>query len=244
MLKAITLDFWNTLFVDHCGRERAARRAECLRTELGEFGRTPSDTELSDSLAAGYDYFERIWRAEMRTPGAAEILEVMLEGLRARLPQAARARIVATFDELILELPPEPLPQVRETLAALAARYKLAVVCDAGFSPGRVLRELLVRNDMLAPFTYLYFSDEGGMSKPDPRVFKFVLEQLGARPQEAAHIGDMERTDIAGAHAAGMLAVLLTEANDYDAGTTTADLVVARFADLPVVVGNLVCPGC
>jgi HAD superfamily hydrolase (TIGR01509 family) len=244
VLKAITLDFWNTLFVDHRGRERATRRAESLRRELGEFGLTRSDAELADSLAAGYDYFERVWRAEMRTPGAAEILDVMLEGLRARLPQAARARVVATFDELILELPPEPLPQVRETLTALVARYKLAVVCDAGFSPGRVLRELLVRNDMLAPFTYLYFSDEGGMSKPDPRAFTFVLKQLDVRPQEAAHVGDMERTDIAGAHAAGMLAVLLTEANDYDIESTTADLVVARFADLPALVGGLVCPGC
>jgi FMN phosphatase YigB (HAD superfamily) len=244
VLKAITIDFWNTLFVDHRGRERAARRGNCLHDELSDLGLARSDAELADSLAAGYAYFDRIWRAEMRTPDAAEILDVMLEGLRARLPQAARARIVRTFGDLVLELPPEPLPRARETLEVLAAHYKLAVVCDAGFSPGRSLRELLVRNDMLAPFAYLYFSDEGGMSKPDPRVFTLVLEQLGVHAQEAAHVGDMERTDIAGAHAAGMLAVLFTGANHTDAEGTTADLVVPRFADLPALVGGLVCPGC
>lgn len=244
MLKAITIDFWNTLFVDHRGREREARRAACLRSELGALGLARSDAELADSFAVGFEYFERIWRAEMRTPDSAEIVDVVLEGLRSRLPQAARARILTTFDDLTLEFPPEPLPRARETLEALAARYKLAVICDAGFSSGRVLRQLLVRHDMVAPFEYLYFSDEGGMSKPDPRVFHFVLEKLGVHAQEAAHVGDMERTDIAGAHAAGMLAVLFVGASAHDAAGSTADLVVQRFADLPAVVGGLVCPGC
>jgi FMN phosphatase YigB (HAD superfamily) len=71
-----------------------------------------------------------------------------------------------------------------------------------------------------------------------------VQKPLAGPPPGGAHVGDMERTDIAGAHAAGMLAVLFTEANDYDAESTTADLVVARFADLPALVGGLVCPGC
>ena len=54
----------------------------------------------------------------------------------------------------------------------------------------------------------------------------------------------MERTDIAGAHAAGMLAVHFVGANGNDADESTADAVVRHFADLPAVLGSFMCPGC
>ena len=79
---------------------------------------------------------------------------------------------------------------------------------------------------MLRHFEYLYFSNEHGMSKPDVRVFRHTLAQLGVGRREAAHVGDIQRTDIAGAQAAGMAAVLFVGANNHDAGRSTADLVV------------------
>ena len=44
--------------------------------------------------------------------------------------------------------------------------------------------------------------------------------------------------------AAGLLAVHFVGASDHDADESTADAVVRRFADLPAVLGSLVCPGC
>ena len=55
------------------------------------------------------------------------------------------------------------------------------------------------------------------MSKPDARVFLHVARGARrARPSEAAHVGDIQRTDIAGAQAAGMAAVHFVGANNAD----------------------------
>ena len=136
------------------------------------------------------------------------------------------------------------MPGALYALPLLAERYRLAVVCDTGYSPGRVLREVLERNGMLAYFEYLYFSNEHGMSKPDVRVFRHTLAALDVRAPEAAHVGDIQRTDIAGAQAAGMAAVHFIGANNDDAGHSTADLIVRHFDELPAALGGLTCAGC
>ena len=244
MLAAVTLDFWNTIFVDSGGRERDRRRAEYLKAMLTEYGEQAGDLAIQDALSQGYDHFDRQWRDEHRTPPAEEIVNVVLDALRSRVPSEARERLTTYFGRLVLEVAPEPTPGAAAVIAELAERYKLAVICDTGYSPGSVLRELLDKHGLTGAFDYLYFSNEGGVSKPDVRVFRRVLEELDVPAYQAAHVGDMERTDIAGAHAAGMLAVHFVGANGNDADESTADAVVRRFADLPAVLGSFMCPGC
>jgi FMN phosphatase YigB (HAD superfamily) len=52
-------------------------------------------------------------------------------------------------------------------------------------------------------------------------------------------VGDSQRTDIAGAQAAGMLAVHFLGANDRDADASTGDVLIRRFEELPVVLNSL-----
>ncbi|MFA4964696.1 MAG: HAD family hydrolase [Thermoleophilia bacterium] len=244
MLRAVTFDYWNTLFVDVRGRERERRRAEMLRAELARLGLDPPARALAEALQAGFDFFDRVWLRERRTPLCAETVDATLAALHARLPDEARARLVHAFERVLLDLPPEPMPGALYTLPLLAERYRLAVICDTGYSPGSVLRELMERCGMLAYFEYLYFSDEHGMCKPDVRVFQHTLAELGVRAGEAAHVGDLQRTDIAGAQAAGMAAVHFIAANNSDAARSTGDLLVRHFDELPVALGGLTCAGC
>ncbi len=244
MLRAVTFDYWNTLFVDVRGAEREQRREEILRGELELLGLRPPRTALADALQSGFDFFDRLWYHEHRTPLCYETVDAILATLGVLLPDDARDRVVTAFERLLLELPPDPMPGTAYTLPLLAERYRLAVICDTGYSPGSVLRELLARNDMLRHFDYLYFSNEHGASKPSKRAFVFTLEQLGVRPGEAAHVGDIQRTDVAGAQGAGMSAVLFVGSNNRDAARTTADLVVRHFDELPAALGGLICAGC
>ncbi len=215
MLKAVTFDYWNTLFVDVHGQDRERRRAEILRSELEALGCGVPQAALDDALRAGFDFFDGVWIREHRTPSCGELVDSIIAVLGAPVPQAARERLVSRFELLVLDLPPEPMPGAAYALPALAERYRLAVICDTGYSPGSVLRELLERNGMLAYFEYLYFSNEHGMSKPDVRVFQRTLAALDVRASEAAHVGDIQRTDIAGAQAAGMAAVHFIGANNH-----------------------------
>jgi len=244
VIRAVTLDFWNTLFVDRRGREREHLRADVLQAEFAAVGAVVPEQLVLDGLAAGFDYFDTVWLREQRTPSCDEILDATLQHLGVGLPPAARRRVSAIFAELLLEAPPDPVPGASRTVAYLGARYRLALISDTGYTPGRVLREVLRGAGMLEHFHYLYFSDEGGRSKPHPDVFRDVLRELDVRAPEAVHVGDIQRTDIAGAQAAGMWAIHYLGANDRDARASTADAVTRRFEDLPQLVGDLMCPGC
>jgi HAD superfamily hydrolase (TIGR01549 family) len=244
MLRAVTFDFWNTLYVDIRGEDRDQRRAELLREALAPLDLKPSPGALDDALKAGFDHFDAVWLHEHRTPVCGEIVDAILAFLRAPLPEDVRARLVNDYEQVLLESPPEPMPGAVYTLPQLAERYHLAVICDTGYSPGSVLRRLLQRDGLLCYFEYLFFSNEHGMSKPDVCVFGHTLAELGVPAPEAAHVGDIQRTDIAGAQAAGMSAVHFVGANNSDVERSTGDLLVRHFEDLPSALGGLTCAGC
>ncbi len=58
-------------------------------------------------------------------------------------------------------------------------------------------------------FGAVVISGEVGIAKPDPAVFAIAIDRLGVEPQHVWHVGDMLRTDVAGARAAGLMAVWL-----------------------------------
>jgi HAD superfamily hydrolase (TIGR01549 family) len=244
MLRAVTFDLWNTLVMDLRGQEREARRAQLVREELAALGVAVAPALVEEALKSTFDFFDRIWIGEHRTPLCGELVDALFEALGVEAPEQVRTRVVAAFEDLLLELPPDPMPGAVDTIPQLAERYRLAVICDTGYSPGRVLRVLLERHDMLRHFEYLFFSNEHGLSKPDVRVFHHTLAQLGVRPSQAAHVGDIQRTDIAGAQAAGMRALHFIGANDSDAPRSTGDALVRRFDELPALLGGLPCPCC
>jgi putative hydrolase of the HAD superfamily len=244
MLRAVTFDFWSTLFVDTRGREREELRATVLADTLRAAGLQTSDQALDESLRASWDHFDRVWAREHRTPLCGELVDAILGSLGAQLPSELFDPLVDRFERLILDVPPEPMPGAVYTMPLLAKRYRLAIICDTGYSPGAVLRQVLDRHDLLGYFEYAYFSNEHGMSKPDPRVFLHVLEELGVRPTEAAHVGDIQRTDVAGAQAAGMAAIHFVGANNADVPYSTGDAIVSHFEELPQALGSLICAGC
>jgi HAD superfamily hydrolase (TIGR01549 family) len=244
MLKAVTFDFWSTLFVDTRGAERERLRGAVLEEALRAEGRSITDEQLAQGLSAAWEHFDTVWLSEHRTPPCGELVDAILATLGARLEPERLAHLVHRFERLVLEVAPEPMPGAVYTLPQLAGRYRLAVICDTGYSPGSVLRQLLDKHDLLGHFEYTYFSNEHGVSKPDVRAFLHTLEEIDVRPTEAAHVGDIQRTDIAGAQAAGMSAIHFVGANNKDVGRSTADVVVSHFEQLPQALGSLICAGC
>jgi HAD superfamily hydrolase (TIGR01509 family) len=239
MITAVTFDLWDTLVTDRDLLDRMALRARRLREALAPLGVYPRDEELEQAFRQSWKNFDRVWVGERRTPSTAESLDVVLGELGVDASASTRAAVARTMEDLVLEIPPVPVDGAVEVVAELARHHSLGLVSDTGISPGRALRLVLERLGLARHFTYLYFSDEGGMSKPDPRVFALVLEKLGARPEEAAHVGDILRTDIVGAQSAGMRAVHFVGVNASDAGESRADAVIHRLHDLPATLAAL-----
>ncbi|MBN1447191.1 MAG: HAD family hydrolase [Bacteroidetes bacterium] len=208
MIHAITIDFWNTIVDSNNGAARRRVRNAAVAAVYRQAGRPLNEEEATEAFRISYETFEKHWRGEQRTLGASECLHVMWEHLGMKVDERLHRQTVHAFEESILDGLPGLLPGARDALERLAARVPLGLISDTAFSPGRVLRRVLAAHGIDQLFTAMLFSDEIGVSKPHPRIFEAALRALGTDASRAVHIGDIERTDIAGANDKGMRAIL------------------------------------
>lgn len=125
----------------------------------------------------------------------------------------------------------------RETLAQLAQRYRLALICNTGRTPGRVIRRWLEFHGLSPYLEVLTFSNELGIAKPNPEIFLYTLKQLGIPPEGAAHIGDDPRTDLKGARTTGMVPIWFNPRQREDGPAWAYQ--VQRLPDLPAVLAEI-----
>jgi FMN phosphatase YigB (HAD superfamily) len=77
-----------------------------------------------------------------------------------------------------------------------------------------------------------------GVPKPHPRTFQAALEPLGVAPARALHVGDLRRTDVAGARELGMVAVRIRARHDDRSALPEADFVVDSHAELRALLAS------
>lgn len=200
-IEVFCFDLWETLIelVD-C----VDLRVQAMKEGLEAMGDPRSEEAIWSAYETGRKRFEAVWQGQHRFFSAADRVDLMLEELSARLTSAARADCVKAFEEVTLLRPPRLLHGVGDLLAWLAARIPIVLVCDSGLTPGRVLRKILDDHGVLKFFSHTIFSDEMGVTKPEPEMFLKPLRSLGIAPEEAVHIGDNPKTDVAGALSLGM----------------------------------------
>jgi len=209
-LELITIDFWNTLFDASNGSDRNEYRVNEMKNEISRLGIHIDDEQYQKIMEKSWEYFNEIWKNQLRTPTAEESVKFFTGELNLPKNSPAAERILKVFAESILYFPPKLIIGVREALDKLAQNYKLAIVSDTGFSPGSVLKRLMYENDILYYFSAFSFSDETKVAKPHRRAFTTVLDELGIKPENALHIGDIEDTDIKGAKSVGMAVIRFT----------------------------------
>lgn len=91
-------------------------------------------------------------------------------------------------------------PGVPDLLRALRPFYRLGMIAN---QPPHFLPR--VQKLGLDPyFDLILGSDDIGLKKPDPAFFRYALEQLGIKPEEAIMVGDRLENDIRPAKSLGM----------------------------------------
>ncbi len=85
-------------------------------------------------------------------------------------------------------------------------------------------------------FEVVLVSEELGIAKPDPRIFRQALSRLNAAPDRSVFVGDSMEHDIAGARNAGMMTVYIRKGKAEDADDALCDLVVADLRELSDLV--------
>ncbi len=206
-IKAVTIDFWNTLFDSSAGQIRNNYRHSELIDVMKSLGTPVDDDKIRAAMHTSWEFFNKQWLTVHRTPQPEEIIRYYWQHLEIPYDEGMMDRLLHEFSTAVLKYPPKLIPGVKNAIATLSKKYKLAIVSDTGFSPGTILRELLRRNGLLGSFDAFSFSDETGVSKPHPKAFRAALGFLDVEPEFAVHIGDIEKTDIDGAKNLGMKAV-------------------------------------
>jgi putative hydrolase of the HAD superfamily len=95
----------------------------------------------------------------------------------------------------------QPVDGARELLGALQGRVSTGVVTN---NVAVEQRQKIAACGFGPLLDAVIISEEAGITKPDPRIFRLALETLGCEAADTVMIGDAWETDIAGARAAGI----------------------------------------
>ena len=238
MIRAITFDYWDTLYEGGALPERVALRRTAVGALLGAYGRDLPEEQLRALYEASGREAERWWSEEHRGYTTQERLRWILE--RAAVTPRDDCRHVAAavdaVDNALLMLPPAMLPGAWQMLRTLSRRTPLAVISDTGFASGRAQDRLLEKDGARKFFAATIYSMDVGHAKPRPEIFAAAVETLGVEPHEIIHVGDNERTDVRGALASGLRAIRLDVVRQ--GGPSEAEFVAKSFEELSAYVGE------
>ena len=237
-LDAVTFDFWNTLAYELRGHLRT-RRLEAWAGILEEGGFALERAELDAVYEATWERYVASWKAGEQFL-AAQAAEQLIEGLGFDVPHGIRSALIEAFATAGQHAELHLADGVVDCLKALRdAGVRLGIICDVGFTPSTILRSHLQRLGVLDLFDHWSFSDEVGHYKPSPRIFEHALDGLGGvEPARVAHVGDIRRTDVAGALGMGMVAVRYRGISDDDTQPEPeGHHVVDDHRQVPVVLG-------
>ncbi|CAN5527647.1 HAD family hydrolase [soil metagenome] len=230
-IRAVTYDCWGTLLKDRDWEGAMATRSGALRRFLDL-----DQAAAQELLEEAWLKHDDAWK-QVETFGPGRMAAYCLEA-KGIFDDDAISELTRDFEEASLEVGVVPVDGARDTLEALvAADIRRGLVCDTGFTPGRVVRRLLDDAGLVDFLEVLCFSDEVGVPKPGGEIFAKALAELGVRPPEAVHVGDLRRTDIAGAHDIGMHAVRFRGVHDDHADAPEAESVIDEHPQLLEVLG-------
>jgi FMN phosphatase YigB (HAD superfamily) len=231
-IRAVTYDCWGTLLWDRDWKGATDIRLGALRRFLDL-----SEPEAKALLDEAWRKHDEAWK-QVETFGAGRMAAYCLEA-RGISDDASIQALAKEFEEASLQGGVEAVEGARNTLGMLRERgIGLGLVCDTGFSTGRIVRRLLSDAGLDEYLDVLCFSDEVGVPKPGNEIFAKALAELGVRPPEAAHVGDLKRTDIAGAHDIGMHTVRFKGVHDDQSDATDAECVIARHEQILDCLGH------
>ncbi len=234
-IKGLTLDLWGTILDDaHPPTDTivySEQRQQFLLEELQRCGYQITDEHMQAAYKHAWNYFDALWEKQIAFR-AEDGLREMLRFLRAELPPESFQKVVAFFESY--KVPPSPLHNVIPAIQSLAKKYPLALISDTAWTPGRRLREILDEYEILTCFHGLIFSGEVGRTKPHPLMFERALTGLQLEPSACLHVGDLQRTDVAGAKAMGMRAAWIHRAvyAGKEQEDHQPDVIVASVAQL------------
>lgn len=193
-IKAVFFDVDDTLYDSTLQAETARKNA--IKAMIGA-GLSLSEEEAMKSLKRIVKKFGSNYPRHFN--------ELLKETGHDDNPHIIAAGLVAYHNTKLTYL--VPFRDTVPTLLSLRDRkYRLGAITN-----GLAVKqwEKLIRLGVQHVFDVVIISEETGLEKPGPEIFRLALKKMGCKPGEAAMLGDRIDRDIAGANKAGMLTIQL-----------------------------------
>ena len=110
------------------------------------------------------------------------------------------------------------------TLEKLKEKYKLIIISNGNTYPKKCGLDNL--------FDHVFFAQDIGYEKPDPRTFTIALQVIGYKNNQILHIGDSLKSDILGANNAGIKCVWLNREKAENTTNYHVDYEISTLLEL------------
>jgi putative hydrolase of the HAD superfamily len=218
-VKAVFLDFGGTLAyggIDWAEYHRA------VRILLASLGYDIESRRLKKAIGASLQELQR-HRAKGLEKTNEEIYGAVLRGVGIPTDDDTLKMIHDTFKKHYVST---FYPRTEETLKKLTEKYMLALISNTMSDQPR---EMLEETGLDSLFEIIICSRDLGIRKPNPAIFKYVMDKVGVLPGETVHVGDSVEADMEGASASGITPIWIrTRDQGFWSGHT-----ISSFYDLP-----------
>ncbi|HUE39706.1 MAG TPA: HAD family hydrolase [Candidatus Binatia bacterium] len=152
----------------------------------------------------------------------------------------------ASIDGLAEELTRVHMAAVRGVTAApeeyaavvrrLARCYRMGLLSN--FDDARTGHEILADTGVSELFEVVVISAEVDVRKPNPVIFRHLLDRLRLAPDEVLFVGDTAHEDVAGARGAGIPVVWLSDnKGGFPPDVAAPDFTIRNLTELPGLLG-------
>ncbi len=196
-IKAILLDFGGTL---SDGRLDWDPYHESIKSYLSSHGYYIEMPKLKKSLRAALAELEKV-RSKGKEMKFEEVYAIFLSDLEIRYDGVMLEWLHMNFRK---HYKTNFYPCIEGVLKKLAQNYKVALISNTMSDQPKLLLQEAGYDQY---FDLIITSQELGIRKPNPKIFKTVLGELGVKPDEAVHVGDSVEADMYGARDSGITGI-------------------------------------
>jgi len=188
--KVVVFDLWNTLVYDP-SKESHEKISSLLGFENRQEFWDYCDEHFFNTKLTFYDFIKKLIKQKNLSKETFDKIEELWEDAK---------RHVDIF------------PDVVETLEKLKKKYKLVLLSNTAEKEGE---ETIDRFGLKKYFDEIILSGQIGLAKPDPRVFRLVLDKVNIKPEKVVMVGDNLEMDIIPARTLGMKGILVDSRKKY-----------------------------
>jgi HAD superfamily hydrolase (TIGR01549 family) len=135
----------------------------------------------------------------------------------------------------VREVTKAPQPRI-DAMKKIANHYRLGLISnfDDSETGHLIMRDTGIRE----LFTAVIISADTGYRKPNPLIFKKILELMRLRPAEILFVGDTPVDDVLGSKGVGMhSAWIRSRGRELPEGLPAPDIVISDLSELPTALG-------